>query len=408
MEIPEMTLKKMFLLALAIAILIPAVSNATVSRYMGLGGPGTNFIVYDASNPGMYPSLTHKYQKLWGIEYGGTGSAWDHTAVWGVWDFDEKCALKIVLDSSPSSMFNVNSIGVFDAPVDFDPQVTGIEHKFHMLNVVYGRPLGDDLDFGLGLRYEGKSFDSEGVTTATTDDLEASYSAFGLTFGITALEKKLDAALAIDFGGFSRDVAGETAIENDGSMRFSLQGRYWHKYSDAATLVPHLRFLSHKLGAEYTAGTTTTAASTTTTDLIIGLGHNWRPVENSLIIFELGFQTYAVEEDDGTNTETDGRCDNYWRAGAETVINGWLKGRLGAVRQWHSFMDEYNDGTNTFETTAGFSTTTIFCGGTFYYKRLFIDFLVQPDFLKYGPAFIGGENSAGLATKVSMFYNFKK
>jgi len=399
-----MTLKKMFLLVLAVAILIPALANASSSRYMGLGGPGTNFIIYDASNPGIYPSLTHKYQKLWGIEYSGAGAAWDHTAVWGVWDFDEKSALKLILDSSPSSMFDVTGAGLF----------TGVNAmgNFHMLNMQYGRPLGDDLDFGFGLRYEGKGYETDAGTSANADDVDASYSAFGLSLGITALEKKLDATVAVDFGGFTRDDGGTTTIENDGSMRFSLQGRYWHKYSETSTLIPHVRFANHKLGVTVTpAGTTTsTNMSQTTTDIILGLGHNWRPVENSLIIFELGFQSYGVEEDDGTNTTTDSRGDIYWRAGAETVINGWLKGRMGAVRMWRGMTDETLVGTETFETTYGYSTTSIYCGGTFYYKRLFIDFLVQPDFFKYGPAFIGGDNPTGpgLTSKVSMFYNFKK
>ena len=400
-----MTLKKLFLFVLAIAILIPAVGNATSSRYMGMGGPGTDFIIYDASNPGIYPSLTPKWPKLLGIEYSGAGSAWDHTLVYAIWDFEDKSAVKFILDSNPTSMFDVTGAGVFAAPAN-------VGGNFHMLNVVYGRPLGDDLDFGVGLRYEGKSFETDGGSPATTDDLEASYSSFGLTVGVTALEKNLDAALSVDFAGFSRDVGGETVMENDGSMRFSLQGRYWYHYSETNTLVPHMRFVNHKFGGEYTAAgsTTTTAASETVTDILIGLGHNWKPVEACLIIFELGFQSYGIEEDDGTNTTTDSRGDIYWRAGGETRITGWLNGRLGAVRMWRGMTDETVVGTDTYETTYGYSTTSIYAGGTFHYRRLFIDFLVEPDFFKFGPAFIGGDNPAGtgLTSKVSMFYNFGK
>ncbi|MBU0690804.1 hypothetical protein KKH18_03215 [bacterium] len=396
-----MTLKKLFLFVLAIAILLPVAVNASSSRYMGIGGPGTDYIIYDASNHGLYPSLTHKYQKLLGIEYSGAGAAWDHTLVYCVWDFEGKSAVKFILDSSPSSMFDVTSDNLFAGMTQ--------NGNFHMLSMVYGRPMGDDFDFGVALRYEGKSFAQDEIPSVQSK-IDASYSSFGLSLGITALEKNLDATLGVDFAGFSRDEGSTTVLENDGSMRLTLQGRYWYKYSDTNTLVPHLRFVNHKYGAKYgSAGTTTTvAASETVTDLILGLGHNWKPVDACLIVFELGFESYGTECDDGTNTTTDSRSDIYWRAGGETRINGWLNGRLGAVRQWRGVTEEMMSGTNTYETTYGYSTTTIYCGGTFYYHRLYIDFLVEPDFLKYGPSFIGGDSGSGLASKVSMFYNFGK
>jgi hypothetical protein len=396
-----MTLKKMFLFALALLILLPVASNATVSRYLGLGGPGTDYIVYDASNPTIYPSLTTKWIKLFGVEYAGEGSAWDHTLVYAVWDFgDGKSAIKFILDSSPSAMFDVTTLGVFDPPAN-------VGGNFHMLNMQYGRPLSDNLDFGLGLRYEGKSYAQDEIPSAQ-EKLEASYSSFGLTLGITALEKKLDAALAVDFAGFSRDEGPTTTIENDGSMRFSLQGRYWHKYSDVCTLVPHLRFLSQKLGAKMTApgSTTSVTGSQTTTDMILGLGHNWHPVENCLIVFELGFQAFAIEDDNGTEKTTDGRGDLYWRAGGETKINGWLWGRAGAVRQWRGMSEEEVVNGNTYTTTSGYSETAIYVGGTAHWQRLHLDFLVEPDFFKYGPAFIGGDNpnNAGLTSRLSLRY----
>jgi hypothetical protein len=267
--------------------------------------------------------------------------------------------------------------------------------------------LGDNLDFGLGLRYEGKSYAQDEIPNVQPK-VESSYSAFGLTLGITTLEKKLDAALAVDFGGFTRDEGPTTTIENDGSMQFSLQARYWHKYSETNTLVPHFRFVNHKLGATYSSAgsTTSVTGSETTTDLMLGLGHNWRPVEFCLIVFEVGFQAVSDEFDNGTSTETDGRGDIYWRAGGETRINSWLWGRAGAVRQWRGMTDETVVGTETFETSYGYSTTSIYAGGTVHWKRLHVDFLVEPDFFKYGPAFIGGDNPAGsgLTSRVSLKY----
>jgi len=395
-----MTLKKMFLFALALMILLPVASNATVSRYLGLGGPGTDYIVYDASNPTMYPSLTTKWTKLFGVEYSGIGTAWDHTLVYGVWDFREgKCALKFILDSSPSSTFGVDELFT---GID-DPNFNG---NYHQLNVQWGRKM-EKFDVGLGLRLEGKGYDSEGDVPASDDDLKASYSSFGATFGITALEKKLDAALAVDFAGFSRDEAGKTVVENDGSMLFSVQARYWHKYSDQCTLIPHIKFFNKKLGLKYPQSSGDTY-SETTTDILLGVGHNWRPVENCLMVFELGIESYGVTDEDKsggtTMKDTDGRFDIYWRAGGETKITNWLWGRAGAVRQWRGLSMEVDDGTNTVKTTEGFTATSIYCGGTAHWQRVHLDFLLEPDFFKYGPSFIGGDSGSGLTSRVSLRY----
>jgi hypothetical protein len=400
----------MFLFALALLILLPVASNATVSRYLGLGGPGTDYIVYDAANPTIYPSLTTKWIKLFGVEYAGEGSAWNETLVYGVWDFnDGKCAIKFILDSSPTATFNVDEL--FLHPTTDLPLFGG---NYHQLNLQWARNL-EKMSIGLGLRLEGKAYKTDDLDLSNdpviNDKLEASYSSFGATFGVTALEKKLDAALAVDFAGFSRDVAGVTEAENDGSMAFSVQARYWHKYSDECTLVPHFRFLSKKLGVSF-PGETAETYSETTTDFLLGVGHNWRPVENCLMVFELGVQSYGITYKDEygseSTEETDSRFDIYWRAGGETKITSWLWGRAGAVRQWRGMTDEETQWQNTdvVKTTTSYTATDIYVGGTAHWQRLHMDFIVQPDFLKYGPAFIGGDNPAGsgLTSRLSLRY----
>jgi hypothetical protein len=390
----------MFLLALTVAILIPVVSNATVSRYLGVGGAGTQFIIYDASNPGIYPSLTTKWTKLLGAEFGTATGAWDNFLVYSVWDFGEgKSVIKFVLDKTSTSVFDVNSLGVFALPTGGN-----LGGSFHQLNILYGRPMGD-VDVGLGLRFEGKAMESDLLTTATDDDLTSSYSSFGATFGVTALEKKLDAALAVDFAGFSREMGPTTTVENDGSMQISVLARYWHAYSSTSTLVPHFRFVSHNLGWTTDDGTTTTNLANSWTDIVLGLGHNWRPLPNTLVVFEVGLDLMGMTYDNGTDETTDTRTDIYWRAGGETRINSWLWGRMGAVRQWSGNVDETVIGADTFESTMNYTTTSTYLGATTHWNRLHIDFLVMPDFLRFGPDFIGGGTN-GVTSRLSLKFEF--
>jgi hypothetical protein len=407
-----MTLKKMILLPLAIALLIPTVSNATVGRYMALGGEGTQYIVMDASNPGIFPQLTPNWKKLFGSEFSGGGSSWSQFLVYAVWDFgDEKSAIKIVLDSTPSSLFDVgpSGAGVFRTG---DPAGV-LSGNYHQLNVTYGRPMGDDMDIGVGIRMEGKSYKTD--TGAETD---ASYSSIGLSLGVTALEKKLDAALLFDMPSFTRDgmVSGSntTMVENDGSSRFGLVARYWHVVNEMYTLVPHFRFMTHKTGAtgkdlpnpDGIPGFT--AASLTTTNFVLGVGNNWRPEENTLIIFEIAVEShsdkYEASTDNASGEEKDSEFNIIWRAGGETRILSWLWGRCGAVRNWEGMKMTTDDGTTSTETTYGVTRTDIYVGASTHFKRLHMDFVVMPDFFKYGPSFLGGDNgrAGGIASYLSL------
>ena len=49
--------KKMILIAILLCTLIPFAAQATITRVIGLGGEGANYIVKDAFNPSIWPQL---------------------------------------------------------------------------------------------------------------------------------------------------------------------------------------------------------------------------------------------------------------------------------------------------------------------------------------------------------------
>jgi hypothetical protein len=251
----------------------------------------------------------------------------------------------------------------------------------------------------------------------------------------------------------------ETSWKNDGSHAMQVALRYWHNYSERAALIPVARIVSYSNAGKWSSNSTymeyetedTLRSNTrqtwsnhadstyklTATDVRLGLGHNWKPIEDVLAIFEVGVslhgektessrhwtssydsvhtvaETGATEEKhrstDSTRSFSSKMTMNslpYWRLGFETNIFPWLSGRLGAERRWVSrtwdkvsFYRPENKGT--------YSLTSTYLGATAHWHRLVLDLLVEPNFMGSGPNFISGYNGM-LFSRVSLKYDFNK
>lgn len=391
--------KKIFILAIAVLLVVPMSSYASYSRVAGLGGGNTLYIIHDAFEPSIYPQLAYKYAGLFGAEFSGS----NQFMVWGHYDFgEENGTWKVWLDNTTAATFG-NII---------PPSIAGNGEEFHRLGMAYSRPLGD-MYGGIAIRYEGQAMEKKETAAGALDDVDASYSSMGVTLGLTAAENTIDAALDIDFASFSEAQGAWTDdYENDGTMKIAARARYWYAYSDQSTLIPHFRFLNKKEGSKQ--GDYSDAL--TTTDIVIGLGHNWVPVENSLVVFELGFDMYSdkYEYDTGTVSEDGTNSDTriYWRLGAETKILDWLNGRFGAERTWKSLKEEWDiyatpvPGPDPQEPTYSYVCTETYIGATTHWKRLYIDFIFNPQWFSNGPYFISGA-PGNLSGRISAWFKLK-
>jgi len=393
---------KTVLAVILLLALIPLTASATLTRVIGMGGEGAGYIIKDASNPGIWPQLVKNYPNLAGAEFYSAANGWDFQKAYINYNMgDDKCVLQFSLDKIPGRKYTM-------APDALDD----LEGTYNRLNVIWGRKMGE-LKVGLALNYTGKSMETEETAAGADDAYKASYSTYGLRAGVTALEEKLDLALGFEIASFSEDVGGTTVWENDGSMSLAFAGRYWYKANDHYALIPNLKFSMMKDAGKADNET----AARTVTEVALGCGNNWKPVDNMLAIWEVGVlsQNDKVE---GTAGDVSDEFKNtqfniYWRLGFESKIFDWLNGRFGAERTWRSMTKEWTTDPSGDWVEAsgkpkyGVPVTNTYLGATAHWNRLWLDFLVAPQFMANGPYFISGEET-NIFSKVSLFYKFSE
>ncbi len=398
--------KKLILTAILLCTLIPFAAQATITRVIGLGGEGANYIVKDAYNPVIWPQLVQDYPNLAGAEFYNPGDNYFEKAYINYKFSDDYGVLQFSLDrnSGIRSQFGLGAIGssgMYEyTAVPAVNDITGTPRMASKFSAIYGRRMGE-MKVGAQLVLAERSYEYKaGANTNTANNM-----LMGLNLGLSAIEDKLDMALGIDMVSFKEEFGGAVVRDNDGSMALNLAARYWYEVNTRYTLVPNFRFLTLKDAWK----ATNTGYANTITDIKLGLGNNWTPIDNALAIFELGIDLRSNEEEDKTVTpattvtET-GNYFPYWRVGFETTVFNWLNGRIGAERGW---IAESTDLTNV-EPGTSYSDTYTYLGATAHWNRLFLDLLVCPDFIQNGPNFISGGNSAPLFTRVSLKYDFNQ
>ena len=271
--------KKMILTAILLCTLIPLAAQATITRVIGLGGEGANYIVKDAFNPSVWPQL-HSGLPEFGrrrVLHPGRRRLGFPEGLYQLqlYRYTRPAILAGPLPASARSSVcrpgdaQYTSLNYPD--VDGDPTTPENASKF---SAIYGRRLGE-FKAGLQFVYAGQSYKTSG-----TGGADASASLFGFNLGLSALEDKLDLSLGYEMVGLTDKNGaftglGLTDVEDDGSMALNLAARYWYDYSTRAALVPNFRFLTQKDALTGKVGTTFVGGSNTITDIKLGLGHNW-------------------------------------------------------------------------------------------------------------------------------------
>jgi hypothetical protein len=407
---------KWILVAVLLCVLVPFLAQATATRVIGLGGPNTNYIIKDASNPAIWPQLVQDWPNFAGAEffygpwqpvYNSDGDLIDSTRSWDFqkaylnYSFDaNKSVLSVSFDKLPGIRSMFTGEEYMAVPRELDTLV-GDASK---LSLTYGQPFGDSkVGASISLQQHSGKIKNEGVGYPSA---EMSAMLLGINLGFTTMENKLDLAAGIEFLSFKDKYDTVTNKENDGSMALNFAGRYWYQYGDKTALVPNIRFTTMKDAWK----ADTFGVATTKTDIKLGLGHNWTPVENALAVFEVGVDLTSkkVENKNVHPHSTHKTTFNslpYWRIGFETSIFSWLNGRLGAERGWVNTTD---DNKSMQEPSTAFSQTSTYLGATAHWNRLYLDLVVNPGFLNHGPYFVSGNSSSDLFSRVSLKYDFNK
>ncbi|NUO19516.1 hypothetical protein HUU59_08730 [bacterium] len=385
-----MTLRKTLFVALLLAVVVlPATSNATITRVIGLGGEDANFILRDAYNSSVWPQLVKHYGMQSGMEF-YTHDGWDLQKAYVNYDFGtESSVLQFALDK-----LNHRNYGMLAGNELSD--LDNVPGGYNKLNITYGRPMGDDMLIGVNLHWAGKSL----KTNEDGGDFDDSYSEIGLMLGLTAMEEKLDVSLGFRTGGYTVDHGGATLAEADGASDIMLAGRYWHEASETYSIIPSLALGMH------TDNTKMGDASNEygVTAFRLGVGNNWTPKENLLVISELGLRSISeTMKPDGGEETSDSEMDIFWRIGVESEIFPWLWGRFGAERDWVGATWESVVGQPEWSS----SITSTYVGATTRWNRFQADLLVHPSFFGYGPNFVSGYTDM-IFTRASVKINFDK
>lgn len=372
-----MFLRKVLWTALILAVVaLPMTSNATVTRTMGLGGDGANFIIHDAYNSSVWPQLVRHYGKQAGAEFDEIDRPWDLYKVYVNYDFgDEKSALMLSLDKGSAREYGYLANSEL-ATLD------GLPDGYNKLNLTYGRPMGEDMLIGAALSFAGKTY----KTDENGGNYDDSYSSFGLKLGLTAVENKLDVSAGFSSGSYTVKHGGNTLAEADGASTICLFGRYWHEVNDEYAIIPHLGIVSHTDNTKFGDSKVEYSES----EINLGVGNNWTPLDNFLSIAELGVKLTDETMKPAQGDETsDSQADIYWRLGVESnLIFSWLKGRIGAERNWIGATTESLPGKPEWSS----SETMTYLGATVNWHRFQGDFLVNPSFIGRGPNFVSGYN----------------
>ena len=386
---------KWVFIAILICTMLPLAANATITRVIGLGGTNANYIITDASNPQIWPQLVTNWPNLAGVEFNTTTSGWTGYKAYLNYSFPNESVVAVSLDNLDGvrSMFYGNPEYTELTTV---PDLNGVGNtNSSKLSVTWGMPIQGGMKIGAALNVAQHSYKND-------TPIEDKASLIGINLGASFLDNKLDAAIGFETlsGSMKPGMSGTGEDKTDGSMAINFAARYWWRYAEKMALVPNIRFLNMKDGVKYDGGD---KASSTTTDIKIGVGHNWTPVENTLAIFEIGVDLSTDKLD--TTSASAKYTDNsmpYWRIGFETQIFSWLNGRLGAERDW--LAQKYDQGSKP---EAAFANTNIFVGATAHWNRLYLDLLVNPSFFENGVYFVSGAG-APMFSRVSLKYDFNK
>ena len=331
-------MKKALILTLVMLMVMSLSAFATSTRTLTLGE--NNNVLLDDNNIWMYPSRLFQYPNIATGEFAreAYGESLDNNFYnFGVnWKFGEK---KPWVLGTYFSTGNDQSPFLFEQDSPYGMPVPGFSYfsffnEFGLsspsptpqnsvssdrrMDLLYSRKFGTYL-FGFGFNF----IHASGKSEVTSNEASASYGNYGFTLGLTPEDGKWDVGINFSLGSFkNQDSAGHQYLKSDGYSDFNVYGRYFYKYNEMITLVPHaaVGFGSHGVkydstGIGFFDGRD---LKTKRTFFEIGGGMNYRPVNGVLGVLDLGIEYDKVKDEfvrPDTTEEFSEFYFPYWKIG---------------------------------------------------------------------------------------------
>jgi hypothetical protein len=416
---------KILVLGAALALALPAVSSAQMSRVEGMAIQGD--FIKDWSGMFTYTSQVANvgnlvYGELGSVEFTPTpidrsvgaviGNLWEGRL--GTW--------AIHLRQISPQLGQGNFLNSTPAPgsLGFDPNFNPMES----IDVMWGKKFGTT---SLGLRVN-RSFGSlEGdlngffgfgpIGTIESglpfngpfSDHNFSRNVLGIGGGIgfeMNPTSNVEASILYQKRSFSiTDSAGSAPLntyEEDGPTTYQVAARAMWQWQPNVMIVPVFKWYSFDLSTRASAGSPYGATEKNTLKgWQLGAAGNWTLGSNDLFVLGATFAQNKLEEANATFEETETYAPLVFAA-LETHLNSWLTARFGASKgAWYSFEDrEPTAGTYKFKG----SDFTMNLGAGVKVGNLQLDALLSDNFPNNLPYFISGNQTSDMFTKVTATY----
>ena len=429
-------MKKAIIFALAFVAVLGVSAMATDTRTMVMGN--NNNIMLDDANVGLYPSRIANYPNLAFGEISNYGDGYyysqDLYQVGVNWKFGEENPWFLgtyfstdgdflPLDYFGNQMMEWDELGWlrdyygeggYPSAKAADMAYLPSSRSF---DLVYGRTFGT-YNFGFSFGYNHSSYSSDVDSTATTsiDQEKESFSTMAFGVGLTPTTGKWDIALKFMTGSWTDETfRGEMESEPDGFSDLTIMGRYFHKYNNTITFVPHVMASMGKRGVDYNDLDNDTLFfgyydyKQSRTAFEVGCGMNYTPVTNVLAVIDFGLQYEKIKTEYEETADSSGEATDSWtafpyfRVGVEGEVFSWLDARMGVTSDFASY--KYKDEGDGYNYKYGDIVNTTYLGAGFNFNRLHIDTYMDPQLLLDGFDFVSGNSNTGqMNFEVSVLY----
>jgi opacity protein-like surface antigen len=410
---------KTTVLGAALALALPAVASAQMSRVEGMALQGD--FIKDWSGIFTYTSQVANVGNLVYGELGNVTSppvTFDRSVgavIGNLWE-GRLGTWAIHLREQTPNMGQGDAFGN-GAPGAFgtDPNT----HTSESIDIMWGKKAGTT-SFGLRInRFNGSILQEVGGVTSkleadfTQPDPNRARNVLGFSAGVgfeTSPTSNVEVGLTYQQRTWLLDVPGLRG-EEDGSGAYLLAGRAMWQWQPNIMLVPVFKYYNFDLGEKFTAGTTTTTFDNSRSGWQLGAAGNWTLGSNDLFVLGLNFaQNKLKQQEDlfglgfGDTLEIKESFTPQLFAALETHVNSWLTLRFGANKgAWEKTTIELSNG-DKLELTS--STFNMNLGAGLKFGNLQLDAILDNAFPNNLPYFISGDTTTDMFAKVTATYPF--
>jgi len=383
---------KFLFLTVLVTFAISAINlaEATETRLSSMGGVG--YFTRDNSNIFYFPGTINNYggQVVAELRTKNTQSSY---TIGGNFGFSEDKVFGAYLNrpigvSIPDFVFN------------YIQNIDNVELN-NTTDLLIGMPLGN-MDFGARLSMAFDGYKQDSTATDVGDDESSRY----INLGLGLSSDKMDAGVYIEMPSIKS--AEDNGLE-DKLSGSGFGGIFRTFMGDQTQIVPIGLVNLASVTYEQTVNNVTSKVKFSNMNLALGAGLNYYISENAMLVAAveaIGMSKFKSEVSGGTETNITTMDLPGLYMGAESQINKWLTGRIGAVQVIQTTTTKTKpQGGPESETSERLKQFHVAFGVGVALGDFTLDLSFNEGLLFDGPNFISGTNET-IADKISITYEF--